>query len=105
MDDKNKKRKKYNRNLKVRFNQSSDNVVKFILGNKDYLKNYYKNNDNKDNLLENLSIKIEHLIEFKKDRIKELELLKDKIKITKHLKDLKNLEMAQIELKRIKSCN
>ena len=88
---------------KVRFNQSSENVVKFILGNKDYLKNYCKNNDNKDHLLENLHIKFVQMFDFKKDRIKELELLKDKIKITKHLKDLKNLEMAQIELKRIKS--
>ena len=103
MDEKNKSRKKYNRNLKVRFNQSSDNVVKFILGNKDYLKKYYKNNDNKDNLLENLSIKINQMIDFKRDQIKELELLKDKTKITKQLKDLKSLEMAQIELKRINS--
>ena len=88
---------------KVKFNQSSENVVKFILGNKDCLKNYCKNNDNKDHLLENLHIKFDQMFDFKKDRIKELELLKDKIKITKHLKDLKNLEMAQIELKRIKS--
>ena len=36
-------------------------------------------------------------------KYKELELLKDKTKITKQLKDLKNLEMAQIELKRINS--
>ena len=103
MDEKNKSRKKYNRNLKVRLNQSSDNVVKFILGNKDYLKKYYKNNDNKDNLLENLSININQMIDFKRDQIKELELLKDKTKITKQLKDLKNLERAQIELKRINS--
>ena len=36
-------------------------------------------------------------------KYKELELLKDKTKITKQLKDLKSLEMAQIELKRINS--
>ena len=43
------------------------------------------------------------MIDFKRDQIKELELLKDKTKITKQLKDLKNLERAQIELKRINS--
>ena len=45
------------------------------------------------------------IFDFKRNQIKEFDLLKDKIKITKHLKDLKNLEMAQIELKRIKSQN